>query len=447
MKSDKFFNATYSCFIGVSITILGLVILIGRKWLYINVINLLMLAIFISSLKHFLNFFIGRNNYKKVNFTRSILEMIFCFILIFFKNIPLSILPLIVGFYFLLNALIKYVNAIIFFNNRVYGELTEFIVGTFYFLLAIQIIHAPITNINNVLLILGVYLLLLGISYIFDFVFLIIPIDTKNRFRNKFRINLPKIVEAVIPYTVLSEINYLINKESYDKPFVFEEKQNSDDPDMEIFVHITNHGFNKMGHVDICIGDKVISYGGYDDESQYMLNSIGDGVLYTTKRSKYINFCIEHSKKTIFAYGLKLTDKQKENLNKTLDKLFDKELYKWEPPYQRDLLTNKDINIDDYEDYASNLYYKTKASFYKFYRGKYKKFFLLGNNCGSLVSYIINKSRIDVLRITGIITPGTYYEYLNREFQRKNSLVISRRIYNDKNKMVGKVYQYKGFSK
>ena len=50
--------------------------------------------------------------------------------------------------------------------------------------------------------------------------------------------------------------------------------------------------------------------------------------------------------------------------------------------------------------------------------------------------------------MTGIITPGTYYEYLNREFQKKNSMVISRKIYNNKNidkKTVKEIF--KGFSK
>jgi len=32
--------------------------------------------------------------------------------------------------------------------------------------------------------------------------------------------------------------------------------------------------------------------------------------------------------------------------------------------------------------------------------------------------------------MNGLITPGAYYEYLNREFRKKNSMVVSRTIYN-----------------
>lgn len=67
---------------------------------------------------------------------------------------------------------------------------------------------------------------------------------------------------------------------------------------------------------------------------------------------------------------------------------------------------------------------------YKFVRGKYKRYFVLGNNCVKLADEIIGKSGTDILKMYGVITPGAYYEYLNREFKKKNSMVISRKIYN-----------------
>ena len=37
---------------------------------------------------------------------------------------------------------------------------------------------------------------------------------------------------------------------------------------------------------------------------------------------------------------------------------------------------------------------------------------------------------MDILSINGIITPGTYYDYLNRALKLKRSNVISKEIYN-----------------
>ena len=73
---------------------------------------------------------------------------------------------------------------------------------------------------------------------------------------------------------------------------------------------------------------------------------------------------------------------------------------------------------------------------------------MLGSNCCRLADNIVGKSGIDLLKMNGAITPGTYYEYLNREFQKKNSMVISRKIYNQKNVDKKKIQEiFKGFSK
>ena len=180
---------------------------------------------------------------------------------------------------------------------------------------------------------------------------------------------------------------------------------------------------------------------------------IGDGVVFTTTRDKYIPFCIEHSKKTIFAFGLKLTDRQKEKINKAIDNIF-KDLVEWHPPYQVALddakkrKLKRKVNQNKYSDYASCLYHATNAKFYKFSKGKWKKYFVVGNNCCRLADYIVGKSGIDLLKMYGVITPGAYYEYLNREFKKKNSMVISRKIYNSKNVDKKTIKEmFRGFSK
>ena len=125
-------------------------------------------------------------------------------------------------------------------------------------------------------------------------------------------------------------------------------------------------------------------------------------------------------------FGLKLNNKQKDKVNKYIENL-KKDLVEWKSPYQID-------NDNKHNDYASALYKRTKASFYKFKKGNLKTYFLLGNNCCFLVDSIIGKCGIDQLKMNGIITPGTYYEYLNKEFMKKKSMVVSKNIYNEKRK-------------
>lgn len=447
IKSDKLFNATNSLMIGIGLLLIGILMIVGRDWLYINFINVFLVAVLFFSIKKFINYFLGRRKEQDMNFTTSFLNLIFCLICSLFKNIPISILPIIFSLYLLLNAIIKFISYGILLKTKANGRLSQLGLALLYMVIAIPIIFSPIKNLNIVLVIIGVYTLLLGINYIWDFITFLIPKRVKNKIRRGFRISLPAIIEALIPYTVLNEINYLLDKENYDKPFVFEEKREDVIPDMEVFVHTSSRGFNRMGHVDLYYHDKVISYGNYDDESMHFFTMIGDGVVFTTERDKYIPFCIEHSKKTIFAFGLKLTETQKKNVDKEIKKLFDN-LYEWNPPYEKALSGRKKINKNKYKDYASRLYQVTNAKFYKVKNGSFKKYFVLGNNCCRLADHIIGKSGIDLLKMNGVITPGAYYEYLNREFQKKNSMVISRKIYNQKTVDKKPMQEiFKGFSK
>ena len=41
----------------------------------------------------------------------------------------------------------------------------------------------------------------------------------------------------------------------------------------------------------------------------------------------------------------------------------------------------------------------------------------------------MGQAGIDLVKIQGLISPGAYFEYFNRQLSRKNSFVISRTIY------------------
>ena len=160
MKSDKLFNATNSLIIGTSLFMIGILLIVGREWLYINVVNIFLIAILFLSLKKFFNYFIGKKKDKQINLTTSVLNLLFCFICSLFRNIPISILPIIFGIYLLINAIIKLINASILWKNKANGRLVETITFLIYFTVSISIIFAPIKNLSIVLLIIGIYILL-----------------------------------------------------------------------------------------------------------------------------------------------------------------------------------------------------------------------------------------------------------------------------------------------
>ena len=306
IKSDKLFNATSSLIISIILFVIGIVFITFKGKLYSQLVQIFILAILFSAMKQFVNFILGKNKDKNINFAKCFLNLLFCLTLSFFKNIPLSILPLIFGGYLLVNGLVKFINYIILVKNKTHGRLLELLSSLFYLVLSIPMVLSPIKNLNQIIFLLGWYFILLGITYLGDFITFSIPKKWKNKLIRNFRVSLPAFIEAIIPFTVLSEINYLINEEEYENPFIFEDKEEVEKPDMEVLVHTSNHGFNRMGHVDLYYQGKVISYGNYDDSSVRFFDMIGDGVVFTTNRQKYIPFCIEHSKKTLFVFGLSI---------------------------------------------------------------------------------------------------------------------------------------------
>ena len=191
--------------------------------------------------------------------------------------------------------------------------------------------------------------------------------------------------------------------------------------DIEIFIHVSPDGFGTIGHCDICIGDEVISYGNYDHDSIRLFELIGDGVLFFAPRETYIPFCIETDHKTIFSYGLRLTSKQLQSVQEEINKLKEKTV-SWYPH------SYYDQNLHD--DYSSRLYLKTGAIFYKFKSGRFKTYFVFGSNCVKLAETIIGKAGLDIIDLNGIISPGTYQNYLEREYQRANGIVICKNVYN-----------------
>jgi hypothetical protein len=342
-----------------------------------------------------------------------------------FNKYSIAIVPIIFAIYTIGNAIVYFINfAIVKLNTSKFG-FRYFFCGLIYLIVGVMVLFRPIINLGFMLNIIGIYAILLGISFITDY----LQINHYYRFL-KIRISLPSIIEAFIPLSVLQNINKEINNE---ENITYELNKKNEKPDLEILIHVTENGFGRLGHMDICYNGEVISFGNYDVSSYKFHDLMGTGVVFTTKKkNKYIKFCIEDTKKTLFSFGLKLTNKEKEQIDKNLAKLKD-ELRPWNIPEEIEKNKELYINKKKYMDYSSRIYRAIKPKFYKFKRGKYKKFFVLGNNCVMLANRIIGKTLQKKFKFYGILTPGTYYDFLEREFMKKNSIVVSKKIYSKSN--------------
>ena len=185
-------------------------------------------------------------------------------------------------------------------------------------------------------------------------------------------------------------------------------------------IHVRNDKISMVGHIDLCYKVIVYSYGSYDEASRKILESVGDGTMFQIKgKEKYIKYCNVDSDKTVFVVGLTLTDEQKEKVEKKINEIM-KNAYRW---------PLKEIKKSPKNAYARELAELADAKFYKFKKTSYKTYFIFFTNCVKLVDDIIGVTGSDLLKMNGALTPGTYYDYLDREFKRQNSNVITKDIY------------------
>lgn len=420
----KYKNSASDLAMGIIFVIISILLFVGRDNLYKDIINIVVLIFLLLSVFRVLNYFFKRLTFRERSntFMASVFNFLLSLILLIWPNISYGFLPVIFSLYLFLMGSSRFVMYLVFLDNDEKGRRKEFFWGLVYYTISIPILFSPIDELDTFLFCLSFYIFLLGVTFLYDFFVRVISRKTKNKLKRKIRITLPKILEAVIPYSVMVEINKSLDTYNYVKY----SKKDNDDVDLFVLIHTSDKGVNRFGHIDIYFQGNVISYGNYDEGSRRYKECLGDGVLFVTnKKSEYINFCIDNSKKTLFEFGISLNNRQKEQVQMMIDDIF-RNTTIWD--------FRDDKKYNNGYSYAGRLYKKTKAKFYKFNKGKYKTYFVLGTNCCYLIDDIVGKSGIDLLSLNGLITPGTYYDYLEKELRWKKGLVVSKNVYNSSRK-------------
>ena len=137
----------------------------------------------------------------------------------------------------------------------------------------------------------------------------------------------------------------------------------------------------------------------------------GDGVLLVADRASYIPYCLENNGTTLFSFGLRLSEEQRAAVHTAVSEIKER-LIAWDPPLQTARRQNPAADAKAYPDFASRLCNETGARFYKFKRGRFKRYFVMSTNCVLLVDSIIGGDRYfkferngiagDALRLSGI---------------------------------------------
>ena len=330
-----------------------------------------------------------------------------------------------IGLYVFMNACIFLFTYFLYIRYNIKGRLAILVKFIIYFIFSILLILHPESNDKYAQIVIGIYLIIYGISALNDFIIETIPKEKTDSFKKLIKIPLPLFITAFIPQRLINLINELIEVEpKQDKLSV---KKSNQKPDLEVIIHLAESGSAAFGHMEICFQGKIYSYGNYDLHSRKFFDMVGDGVLLIADRDSYIKYNVEKLDRYLVCFGLKLTKKQQQDIKKRITYLISSNTEDWYPDAQK--ADMGEIPQGEYKEISSDLYRYANAKFKKIINGKNKKFFVLRTNCAIIVDYILGSISSTILNINGLITPGTYYEYLNNEFVKKNSSVITRKIY------------------
>ena len=412
---------------GFLFVLLGLILMVTGTWLPVKVIRLVLFLAWIATVLDLV-----LRIFKKSQSTDTLgVALVKLLVLGYLlgsnlaTDVPIYILALVIGVYQIFHATINLVTYVLYRKNKIRPRFRLLLDGLVLVFLGGTSLLSSTGNSVFQLFVLGAYFFLYGVSNIRDG-FLFEEEIGKNHLKRRIRISLPIVLAALIPARTLAKINKFMQENADEREDIhLGMVKSGKTAELEIFVHTAETSlFSAIGHVDICYQGRVISYGNYDPSSETLFGMVGDGVLYFCDRDKYIDLCKRESQKTLFGYGIDLTPEMEKAVQKKLAEL--KQLtIPWEPS------ADKIMTGDGKEDYtyAYKIRHETDGELYKFIKSKFKSYFVLSTNCVLLADTIVGQAGTDILSPKGFIAPGTYQAYLDREFEKPNSIVVSKHVY------------------
>lgn len=362
-----------------------------------------------------------------LSFLAAIGQILLAGWIINYTKITIMLLIHIVGYYQLIMGLISLISYGLLYRDNAPRRFHRLSYGIIHIVFAIISFTAS-ENAQNMMLILGVYAIFIGFTYINDGRGVFIAVEAESRMKRRIRFPLPIIFNALLPQRVLRKINQFIEGElDLDEEIIHETEQKVPENIesytlMQILIHSGSNNLDIIGHMNIVYDDIVYSYGNHDVASRKLLGAIGDGVIVLVDKDEYIDFSVKGGDNVVIEYDVLLNESQKIALEKKLKNL-KQDLIPWQP-----------VAIAGQERSYGEILQSEVASaeFFKFNTSKFKTYFVFGTNCVMLSDEIIGISGLDLFLLVGILTPGTYYDYLEKEYQKAGSIIVSRKVHNSR---------------
>ncbi len=302
---------------------------------------------------------------------------------------------------------------------------THFLVRALISLLfGLALIINPISRLVDVKLIAGVYMLLFSLSAFIDFLDAMFKWDLANsRLLARVRVLPPVMLTSMLPVWLLDKFNRMLERNNtdyiYEKPDSAPAKpEEMSNVPLEILFHLGRNVALGYGHVDIALGNTVYSYGCYDDASSRWMGFYSDGTFMVAGLQPYLDYCRRWQRKTLVSFTMRLTVEQEMRVRIALDNILGN-CTPWRP-------TECNSTAIGQSAHASSVF---PIRYYKVASGPFKIYSVFRTNCVAMAEILVGESGLKVLPTHGIITPGSYYAFLERQLKNPDSPVVRKTVY------------------
>ena len=358
--------------------------------------------------------------FKKENRSRNLISFLimslFVLLVLCFPEHYIKFIGHMISFYALVNAVINLIDYFVGRENHEEALLSKIIRIIIYVIFAIVLLILPYWSTSLVVAIGGIYLIIFGLLSLLS--------NIKQKYNQSFNlaVSVPVLLSAIIPVGLFFKVKN--NTEVYER--LDDDPYNEDDvAPLEINIYVQGSGFESFGHLDISLDGTIYSYGCHDPNGRTLFGAVGDGVLIKVKREDFLENSMKTRKTMIFNFKLDPSEEQLEQVRARLDKLM-QDAVPFDCAAKVQEKSGKPVTADDY---ISDVYKDTHCDLYKFKAGRFKRYFVFTTNCVLLSDYLIRNQQIDLLNMSGIITPGAYLNYLFQLSLKKDSIVKDVKIY------------------
>ncbi|MEG0377113.1 MAG: DUF308 domain-containing protein, partial [Eubacterium sp.] len=357
-------------------------------------------------------------------------------VFLFVIRFPLArYIPDLFAAWILINSIIRLVSAVTYLKDGAPNYGAYFVNGILTFIFSLLLLFNNRLNIVGFALIAGIYVMWYGITMLFD------TFNeertqqkmaaTAKKMQRKLRITIPPIVGGLLPRKLLKEYDDKIASEDANaylqkQTVVIPEKAGIVPYNVEILIHLSQKFMESFGHVDLILGDDAISYGNFDGHSYRLFGVISDGIIFKSNRERYLQQSVYHDHQVLIAYKVAFDEAELRQMKENFEKMQDN-MYEWYCDTQ--LMEQGLLPEGDYHDIADDIYKASNVTFYKFKSGTLKTYFALDTNCVKVADSIFENTNFDKPAIPGIVTPGAYYQFLEKELMKSGTKVYEKHIY------------------